>query len=186
MTVRVFDADGNERDMEYAEKKYNIVINECSREVDHWELVEVHEKVECAAALVVYLIGPRIAGIPAAFFYEEAEYDSQPGEPKPVKDIKLTNAEGQAGYGMGLGAFYDPRVEHGPHSAWISQPIKGFPSDELDGIGMVRKTNHDHMDPTFEFVEGEEPTPEPEPDGEGITLEITGSITLTERRSEDG
>jgi len=178
--IRVFDADGNERDMEWAVKKYNIIVNECPRDVDHWELVELHEKVQCAAALVVYIIGEPRVGIPAAFYWDEAPHESQPGEPKPRKDVQLTNTEGQTGFGMGGGAYYDPRLEHGPHSAWISQPIKGIPSDELDGIGMVGGTNHDHIDPTFEFVKGE-PVPEPGPEPEeGRTFHIEATIRVRE------
>jgi len=179
MRVRVFDASGNERDLEWAKKKYNIIVNECPRDVDHWELVELHEKVSCAATLTVYVIGERIEKVPAAFYWDDAP-DPAPGEWKPRKKVQATNEEGQTGFGMGPGAFYHPQLEHGPHSAWISQPIKGIPSDELDGIGMVGGTNHDHIDPTFEFIKGEEqPEPEPEP-GEGRTFHIEATVVIRE------
>lgn len=183
--VKVFDADGKERDMEWARKRYNITINECPRDEDHWEIVELREKVECAAAFVVYIIGEATVGIPVAWFHTGGEFKSEPWEPKPRKDVQKTNQEGHTGFGMGRGAYYDPRVGPGPHAVWITRPVTGVRSDELDGIGMVRKTNHNHIEPVFQFVKAGEPGPGPGPGPEpveGLTFDVSGTITLKQRR----
>lgn len=139
----IIDADGAERDWGWVVKKYNLpAIIEAPRDKDHWEVVELHEQIG-NSSMTVRVISDE--SVPILFGW--------PGEAV----VQETNTEGHTGFGMGLGAYYHPEEEHGPHYAEVFART----SDRIEGLGMIAKTNHAHLEPTFQFVKGEEqPVPE--------------------------
>jgi hypothetical protein len=64
---------------------------------------------------------------------------------------------------MGSGAWYAP-PDGGPHKCWTFGTDSG---EMLEGIGMLLgpdgPTNHNHVNATWRYVEGEEPPPPPPP-----------------------
>lgn len=180
MSIRVFDTDGNERDLAWALNKYNPIIACAPKRKDHWELVELHESIG-PSSLTVRLVGDIIYGVPIAFYWPDAEESSHPSEPKPVKNVQITDVNGQTGFGMGPGAYYKPSLgEHGPHAVWVSE-YPNIISDMVDGLGMIAGTNHDHLEPTFEYVMGSEEEPEPTPeDGKKYEISFTGTLVVKE------
>jgi len=62
--MKIYDADGAERDWEWAEEKYNLPdINEAPREYDHWEVVALHEVIG-PASMTVRLVGVGTVDVP--------------------------------------------------------------------------------------------------------------------------
>lgn len=60
-----------------------------------------------------------------------------------------TNANGEVGPGMGMGAYHPVGVP-GPHAMWVLSP--STPSDAVFGLGMITQTDHDHVDLEFTLV----------------------------------
>lgn len=84
-----------------------------------------------------------------------------------------TNANGDAGPGMGTGSYYDPATERGAHEVWVWD----LPSDFVDGLGMISGTFHDHVEIGYRAVIwGEEPPPPPEPPTDGELLDVVREI----------
>lgn len=147
--IRVFDADGIERDLAWAIEEYNVkvIVTDCEGD-KRWALVELREVIG-PSSMTVSLTEP-IEGIPIAIYWPDAPDPSLPGEPKPVKLVQFTNAEGQTGFGMG--AYYKPWLgECGPYAVWVSNYPQDV-SDLVDCLGMVGGTNHAHLEPTFRAI----------------------------------
>lgn len=98
-----------------------------------------------------------------------------------------TNVNGDAGPGMGRGAYYDPKKGPGPHFVWIWD----LPSDRVTGLGMLPggepepgvKGPHAHLNLGYEAViyqggqPGPGPGPEPGPEPEaGEALDIVAEL----------
>lgn len=146
----IIDADGAERDWEWVKKKYNLPpIVKAPRDKDHWEVVELHEQIGNSSMTVRLLDvdGKPYKGILIMFDWPDGEVE------------QLTNLEGHTGFGMGGGAYYRPdRDESGPHSVWIPYTPSTV-TDRVRGLGMIAGTNHAHLEPTFQFMRGGEPSP---------------------------
>lgn len=149
--MKIYDADGNERDWEWVKERYNLPdIIEASKNQDHWEVVALHEVIG-PASMTVRLVGERTIGIPIFFGWPDDHVN------------QVTDETAQTGFGMGGGAYYRPdRGETGPHYIRVSSPI--HMSDVVTGLGMIGRTNHAHLEPTFQFVKAEEPGPEEPPE----------------------
>lgn len=148
MAIKVYDADGNERDLQWAINKYRVSIDtdEAPEEEDRWIVAKLHEVIGPASMTVRTL--PPTKGISVYFAWPEGQVKQE------------TDGNGQTGFGMGGGAYYHPeKGEPGPHSVWIDAPC----TEIINGLGMIAGTNHNHLEPTFKFVEAEEGA-EPEPD----------------------
>lgn len=72
-----------------------------------------------------------------------------------------TNVEGNIGFGMGHGDYYDP-PEGGASSVWVAS--EAGPSDLIWGLGMLGGTNHRHLDVYFRLVSVEGTPPGEPPD----------------------
>lgn len=155
--IKVFDADGKKRTLEWALEKYNPILKIVAKSRDHWELVALHENCR-DSSMTVRLVGKDVDDIPVAFSWPDAPYKSLPKEPKPRHVAQLTNENGDVGFGMGGGAYYQP-PNVGPHAVWVAM-YPDHVSDCVDGLGMLGKRDHWHLEPTFQFVKGEiEPPP---------------------------
>jgi hypothetical protein len=59
-----------------------------------------------------------------------------------------TNGNGDIGYGMGHGEYYDP-PNAGPGAVWVADP--SGPSDLISGLGMLANSDHRHLDIYFQL-----------------------------------
>lgn len=162
MAIKVYEADGNEKDMIWALEKYNFAIVEAPKDADHWEIVELHEMIGPSSMTV--RTQPPTKGIPVVFGWPDGEVEQD------------TNEDGQTGFGMGEGAYYKPtQGESGPHYVFIAEGA----TDTIKGLGMIGGTNHAHIEPTFQLVEGKEEPPTP---GEEVySIRLEGTITVIRR-----
>lgn len=176
MTIKVYDWQGNERDMAYLKGKYgNFVFQSAaSGSGPVFKVTTLREKVNTAATLVVRVIeenGTPIDGLRVAWYWPDAPTDPNAGPKGGVPTginanrcvTGTTNAAGDVGFGMGHGAYYWPNQgQIGPHATWIHGA--NTRSDLINGLGMVAATNHDHFDVEFTRIEdGVEPPEPPEP-----------------------
>jgi len=145
--MKIYDAGGKEQDWEWVKTKYNLPeIDRALKELDHWEVVALHEVIG-PASMTVRLVGVPIASIPIDFRWPDGHV------------MQRTDVNGQTGFGMGGGAYYRPdRGETGPHWVYVNT---AHTSDVVDGLGMIGKTNHAHLEPTFQFVKAGEPEEPP-------------------------
>jgi len=161
--IRVFDADGNEKSLEWALNKYNVKLVIAAKSRDRWEVVALHEVIGPSSMTVRVNIKDGIGAfaIPVAFWWpgaweDENAVECHPTEPKQPRKIRqITDLNGQTGFGMGGGAYYHPsKGEQGPHAVWVSE-YPQYTSDLVDGLGMIGSSNHAHLEPTFQFAGGE-------------------------------
>lgn len=186
--MRIYDRDGNEQSWSWLCQRYGEPIIRTADAGLGWRIAELREiKDPPAAADAAAPAGPAspaatntlivstrgangrpAAGINVAWYWPDAPENptAMPtnGLPLQVRPgravIGPTNDNGDAGFGMGRGAYYWPtRGEIGPHAAWIA----GANSDVILGLGMIAGTAHDHIDVVFQQSEPEEPEP-PTPD----------------------
>jgi len=192
MDIKVYDWQGNQRDMAYLKGKYgNFVIKPATDgDGSSYQISTLREKVNTAATLVVRIIdqgGAPLEGIRVAWYWPDAPQDSNAG---PLGGVLpqmnanrcvsgLTNNVGDIGFGMGHGAYYFPNQgQIGPHATWIHGSTTR--SDLILGLGMVGGTNHDHFDVEFTRLEnGPGPGPGPEP-GECPKEEILAEMAEIE------
>jgi hypothetical protein len=174
MEIKVFDWQGNQRDLAYLQGKYGTFVIKPAVEGDGtiYKISTLREKVDTAATLVVRVIssdGPTLDGIKVAWYWPDAPEDLDAGpkggvlpQMSPNRCVSgWTNAAGDVGFGMGQGAYYFPQQgQIGPHAAWIHGGTTR--SDLILGLGMLGGTNHDHFDVEFTRFE-EDPGPPPGP-----------------------
>jgi hypothetical protein len=186
MAIRVYDWQGNERDVAYIKGKYGHFLIKEAAEGDGpaYKIVALREKVSTAATLLVRVRGQDGApldGVRVAWYWPDAPLDPEAGpeggvlpDMQPNRAVNgLTNLNGDVGFGMGAGAYYWPNQDQiGPHATWIYG--RTTRSDLIMGLGMVAATNHDHYDVEFALVE--ESTPTPPPSGECPTAEILAEL----------
>lgn len=142
--MKIYDADGQERDWEWVVSKYNLpAITEAPKDKDHWEVVALHENCRDSSMTVraLQIDGSPALYIPVFFSWPEGRARG------------FTNRTGEAGFGMGFGAYYKP-PDIGPHWADVGKDIG---SDVVTGLGMLGRRDHWHLEPTFQFVSAEEP-----------------------------
>ena len=145
--MKIYDATGDERDWEWVKDKYNLPeIDRARKKVDHWEVVELRERIG-PVAMRIRVVGEATVGIPIRIDW--------PGD----HIVQKTNAEGYTDFV--LNAYYRP-LNIGPYSVCV---VTRYPTDVVNGLGMLGKSNHAHLEPTFQFVRGEEPAPEEPEDG---------------------
>lgn len=182
--IKVYDNEENEKSLQWALDKYNPILKVVAKSHDHWEIVELREVIG-PSSMTVRLTNNAVL-VPVAFHWPPGDdgdigdqQPTHPSEPKPHAIKQRTNADGHTGFGMGGGAYYRPdQGEHGPHAVWVSQ-YPEVASDLVDGLGMIGRTNHAHLEPTFQFVlGGEEPEPE---EGRTFKIKLEGTLTLIEQ-----
>lgn len=171
MDIRVYDWQGNERDMAYLRAKYGEFAVHSAPQGDGpvYKVSALREKINAAAALVVRVTdqeGAALGGAQVAWYWPDAPADLQAGPqgglpPQMVSGRAVsgfTNSSGDTGFGMGTGAYYFPGAgESGPHATWIyGQATR---SDIVLGLGMIGATNHDHFDVEFVRLEEEDVPP---------------------------
>jgi hypothetical protein len=192
MEIKVYDYQGNRRDMAYLKGKYGDFIIQPAAAGDgpSYEISTLREKVSTAATLVVRIVdenGAPLEGIRVAWYWPDAPEDPNAGplggvlpQMRPNRCVTgSTNAAGDVGFGMGRGAYYFlDRGEIGPHATWVHGSTTR--SELILGLGMIAGTNHDHFDVEFTRLEnGPGPGPGPEP-GECPKEEILAEMAEIE------
>jgi hypothetical protein len=190
MDIKVYDWQGNQRDMAYLKGKYGDFIIQPAADGDgpSYQISTLREKVNTAATLVVRIIdqdGSPLEGTRVAWYWPDAPHDANAGplggvppQMSPNRCVSgLTNSVGDIGFGMGHGAYYFPNQgQIGPHAAWVHGSTTR--SDLILGLGMVGGTNHDHFDVEFTCLE-DGPGPGPGP-GECPKEEILAEMAEIE------
>jgi hypothetical protein len=190
MEIKVYDWQGNERDMAYLQAKYGHFVIQLAADGEGpaYRISVLREKVNTAATLVVRVTddaGASLEGVRVAWYWPDAPSDADAGplggvppQMRPNRCVSApTNPGGDVGFGMGGGAYYWPQQgQIGPHAAWVHGTSTR--SDVILGLGMVAATNHDHFDVEYARVDdGTEPPPEP---GECPKEEILAELTKIE------
>jgi hypothetical protein len=175
MEIKVYDWQGNLRDMAYLKGKYGNFIIQPAADGDGpvHKISTLREKVNTAATLVVRIVdedGNSLEGIRVAWYWPDAPADPNAGplggvlpQMRPNRCVTgPTNPVGDVGFGMGHGAYYFPsQGQIGPHATWIHGAATR--SDVILGLGMIGGTNHDHFDVEFTRFEEEPGPPGPGP-----------------------
>lgn len=130
---------------------------------------------EAAAVIVVKVLGSEgqpVDGVRVAWYWPDAPEDRNAG---PLNGLPAgmtpgraysgpTNQNGDAGFGMGGGAYYGPNEPPpegpvGPHATWVHG--KDVNTDVVFGLGMLAGTDHSSLWPVYRWGEGEPPEPPP-------------------------
>ncbi|MFQ6000944.1 MAG: carboxypeptidase-like regulatory domain-containing protein [Anaerolineae bacterium] len=140
--TRVYDADGNERDMQWAQAKYGVWIERAAFVPGGlvYRIVELRERAE-AANIDVWVLDEASNPIPGVLVRK-----SWPGEGSPAEG--LTNAEGRVGFGLGPGDYH----EEGESGAETIELVVDLPSDIGKGWGMLGHTEHSTLNIVFQLV----------------------------------
>lgn len=191
MDIKVYDWEGNQRDLAYLTGKYGNFIIQPAADGEGlvYKISALREKVEAPATLVVRVVddtGSSLEGIRVAWYWPDAPEDPNAGPmggvPPSMRPDRCvsgwTNTSGDAGFGMGRGAYYFPNQgQIGPHATWIHGPATR--SDVIQGLGMLGGTNHDHFDVEFSRLEEEPGPPGPGP-GQCPKEEILAKVSKIE------
>lgn len=184
MDIRVYDWQGNERNMDYLRARYGdfIIHPAPPGEGPVFKISALREKIYTAATLVVRVTnkdGAPIEGLQVAWYWPDAPVDPYAGpqgglppQMRPQRAVTgFTNINGDTGFGMGRGAYFFPsQGQIGPHATWIyGQATR---SDVILGLGMLGQTNHDHYDVEFVSVTHEGTPPPPDFPREEILAEL--------------
>ena len=167
---KIFDRVGNQQDTTWLTNRFGqVVVNTAF--VPEGDLVfritELREK-EGPAALIARVLDENddpVLKAPVIRFWPGApelpEWDPPPERWRSRGVVGRTNAEGDTGFGMGPGDYYDPAQQAGASAIWVGAPSTH--SDLVSGLGMLPNTNHIHLDVTFQLTAGTEPGPGPTP-----------------------
>jgi len=193
VTVKVYDKYGVPQSWAWLVQEFGPVQHLQAPNGPAYRLVEIHEvddiegvegcrdKVEAAATIIIHLRdenGAAVQGVDVARRWPDKGLPSLPEGLATWWQqgvFGATNENGDIGFGMGHGDYYDPPGERGASAAW---PLGG---DCVDGLGMVGGTNHRHLDLVFEWDNGDDPPepppppPPPEPDGDLRYFDAAGN-----------
>ena len=139
-TVRVFDMDGQPRDLAWANQKYGGWIEFAQPSGGAcFRVVELRER-SGPANVDVWILdesGNPIPNMTLRFDW--------PGE----EVLQTTDTEGRVGFALGMGSYiYDAHVG-GPHTIRV---ICEYPSDVARNWGHLAGTPHDHLDVVFQLM----------------------------------
>jgi hypothetical protein len=139
-TVRVFDMDGQPRDLDWANQKYGGWIEFAQPSGGAcFRVVELRER-SGPANVDIWLLdesGNPIPNMTLRFDW-------------PGKEVlQTTDTAGRVGFALGMGSYiYDAHVG-GPHTIRV---ICEYPSDVARNWGHLAGTPHDHLDVVFQLV----------------------------------
>lgn len=113
-------------------------------------LVAIREKYGDSAQIAkVTRLGVPEVGINVAWHWPDAAVQNIPNQWNAHYELAQTNANGEVGPGMGMGAYHAVGSP-GPHAMWVvSQSTK---SDAVFGLGMITMTDHHHVDLAFDIT----------------------------------
>lgn len=158
-----YDRNGNEIS---AQQFFDIFgeVMVITSDADVWEVASFKEALPSNTLVVKVLDkeGRPMPGVPVAWWWPDVDkaqdrvWDEVAGR-WCVRGI--TNDMGDAGFGMGEGAYYWPdKGQSGPHHVWMF----GQNTPWVQGLGMVAATNHLHPDMTIKVLDEKPPVPPPD------------------------
>ena len=159
--MKIFDRNGNERSWTWLIEEFGDVQIHKSASTSAFRVDRLVEVVG-PTSLTVTLLAENSGQV--AFSWPDAT-PVQGSEWFDRAETGNVNPDGAVGFGMGQGAYYDPKVQGGPHSVWVWSNH----SDIVTGLGMVAGTNHRHLDVAFEWKNAE-----PEEPGESRCVILQG------------
>lgn len=184
MEIKVFDKDGNEKDMDWLHDRFGdfVIQPAASGEGPVYKITTLREKVSSGMAHTTRVVGEDdkgLEGIEVVFYWSGAPADPDAGPQGGVIGDKMkpnvgahgpTNANGDVGPGMGDGARYRPdQGQIGPHAVWVRG--RNTRSDLIYGIGWLPAPGRPRID--VEYTKFAEDLTE-EPEGGGQTGGQTG------------
>ena len=201
MEVKVFEADGTERDWAWAVDRYGVRLVEANPPAGAtvYRLTEARQKIgPCGMTVdVVDDAGNPLGGI--AVLQGWVDGPELPADAAPRLDINtwaqpdgkpnrggggMTNADGVFGWGWGPGEQYDPATDEGAHWYWIMPGGDQVYSDVTLGYGWLFGTDHDTLNLTFTRMVAEDNGEEPEPEPGDLEENVEAIRTLLERIAE--
>jgi hypothetical protein len=173
-TIRVYDAEGVERDLGWLQEKYGNFAIQLAADGDgpSYRIAALRERVDTDAVLRVRIVdeaGALLTGVPVAWYWSGAPEDADCGPLGGVLPEMVagrcyrdqTRSDGVIGFVMGDGARYSPDLgQRGPHAVWVYGATTR--SDLILGLGMLAGTENNHFDVEYQR-EGGEPEPGPTP-----------------------
>jgi len=200
MDVKVYDAEGNEKDWEWAIDRYGIYMVEAEppEGATVYRLAELRQKIgPCGMTLNVRdEQGNPMEGVAVLQGWADgdvleddvaprtSEYTWRQPFDKPNRGSGgMTNADGVYGWGWGAGEQYDPTgawgedKKEGAHWYWIMPGDNKVYTDVILGLGWLLGTDHDTLNITFGRSIGDEPEP-PEPPAPTGKFKVTGTISV--------
>lgn len=139
----IFDKNGEKQSLEWLRQEFGDVR---VAGIGKWRVTELRECIGPSSLQVRVLDknGQPAVGVPV-FFYWPGGHDMREVEPK-----------GEAGFGMG--AYYRP-PDGGPYWTFVESDMD---SQVVWGLGMIGKSTHRHLNPTFQEIEESPPVPPPD------------------------
>ena len=183
MDLQIFDKDGNLQDWDWLTANYGDIRIQKPDAESYFKIVEIRERHDDSTFIVKVLNedgSPRV-GKGVVFYWPGVEAAPGSGwlEQGVIGD---TNENGDVGFGMGTGAYYEPPAG-GPHKSWL---FGDNISEMVEGIGMLVLTNHDHVNITYQWVESDDPEPVDPEDGDlSEVVEQLASIDANLKRIAD-
>lgn len=175
--MHIYDKNGTEKSLDWLHSKFGPVAaipeDPRSREVPHFFVAQLHEvddnqvlgkrRNKSPASITVIVLNEELRPIPGAevvFWWPDAPKLDGAGHHEAGASGK-TDSYGQVTFPTGDGAFYNPQTQAGPHKVWIYGPGQ---SQRCKGLGMVRNSNHRHLDVVFQRCPPDyKPDPSPDP-----------------------
>jgi hypothetical protein len=196
-TIRVFDADGIERDLAWLKARYGsfVIQPAAAGEGPAYRISALREQKDSSSLLVRVLDsnGAPLPGTRVAFYWPDADADASCGPAGGVLPEMGANRcvsgwtedNGNAGFGMGDGAYYSPSVAQiGPHAVWVYGTATR--SELILGLGMVSPPSQAHLNVEFTRDAAQDlepptptpiplpPTPTPSPAGPILVFDANG------------
>ena len=136
----MYDADGNERDMPWAQAKYGVWIERAGFVPGGlvYRIVELREQ-SGPSNIDVWVLdegGGPMVGVAVRKSWPEGQIE------------QTTDLDGRTGFGMGPG----DKHPKGTSGALSFQVVAGAPSDVGRGFGWLGATEHDHLNIVFRLV----------------------------------
>lgn len=180
MTPKVYDKSGVERDLDWLKRTYGaeyVPVSDPSK--PHFKLLSVQGRTGPAEITIWVRTQEGIGwgGCMVACSWPDASVDLTTPDAQAFKtiyapraDVKLSEADGKAGFGTGRGDFM-PVVGSGVRAGWILHNL--YPSEVLCKIGQLGGTDHEGPNVlAFQLVNGGG-TPPPDDDGGESTHDYT-------------
>lgn len=169
--MKVYDADGSERDFAWLEATFGPQVEVTGRpetRLPGFEVAELRASLGPCAIVVKVLDedGKPIGVHRVARWWDNPLLPELPdglNTWRPRGYFGLTSERGDIGFGMGQGDGYDPGSGNLP----VSEVWAEGNSANVHGLGWVWGTDHLHIDVTFQWVEAGAEPPEEPPDEPG-------------------
>lgn len=152
------DLYGTQRDWNWLVQNYGPLVVHSAFAGTGWRVTGLTEDASGSVTEIVLLLhdGRPVPNVPVAFYWPDAPYDSGCGPANglapgmtPGRCLKISTGSSGDKVGkaeFGLYAYYQPPAI-GPYGVWVYGSHTN--SDVLLGLGMLKGTNHRHLNVTY-------------------------------------